>query len=284
MNTDIRLKTTFSSHAKVKRLRRTLGSDAVLSLLFLWLYAAENRPHGELRGMDEIDIAEASQWAGDPKMFTDALQSINFLDKKRGLFSLHNWESHNAWAVGAPSRSEKAKKAAKAKWSKDKEKKVCYEQDQAMLNDARSYAPSPSPSPSLLKDKNLSASGDAGQVEEGDFLLTKKRRKLSGKRLETFTSFWTAFDLKKGKAEAADAWLDIPQLTVALVAQIIEAAKREASERSAQIAKGHTPKWAQGWLTARRWEDEVATTETAGFSPVTSLESERLRRKLAEYE
>jgi hypothetical protein len=97
--------------------------------------------------------------------------------------------------------------------------------------------------------------GDADAVVET--YLTKKKRVLSGKRLEAFNRFWAAFSFYKGKAEAADAWLDIPSLTDSLVETIIAAAMREARGRAQVIAKNGTPKWAQGWLTARRWEDEA---------------------------
>lgn len=107
------------------------------------------------------------------------------------------------------------------------------------------------------KERQYSASGDAVGSQTDPFYLTKKKRKLSGKRLETFERFFEAFGLKRGKAEAADAWMDIPQLTNALVEQIIEAAKREAARRPAIIAEGRTPKWAQGWISGRRWEDEA---------------------------
>lgn len=84
---------------------------------------------------------------------------------------------------------------------------------------------------------------------------TRKKRRLAGKRLESFNRFWRAFAYAKGKAEAADAWLDIPRLTNALVDAIVAAAGREAAARPGLVAKGRAPKWAQGWLAARRWED-----------------------------
>lgn len=90
----------------------------------------------------------------------------------------------------------------------------------------------------------------------GHFILTRRKKKLAGKRLEAFLQFWDAFGYKKGKAAAADSWLEIPQLTNTLVEQIIEAAKTEAKYRPDQIARGRTPIYAQGWITARRWEDE----------------------------
>ncbi len=89
--------------------------------------------------------------------------------------------------------------------------------------------------------------------------ITAKKRKLNGKRYETFLLFWDAFGYKRDKAPAADAWLDIPQLTDKIVTQIISAAKIAAKERPELISQGRTPKMAQGWLTAKRWEDEVYT-------------------------
>ncbi|MBI9081911.1 MAG: hypothetical protein JEY79_19495 [Pseudodesulfovibrio sp.] len=100
--------------------------------------------------------------------------------------------------------------------------------------------------------KSFPDSGESGAL----FFLTKKKRKLTGKRLESFNRFWDAFGYKKGKAETADSWLDIPTLTEALVCQVCQAASVEDSNRPGLIASGRTPKMAQGWLTARRWEDE----------------------------
>lgn len=85
--------------------------------------------------------------------------------------------------------------------------------------------------------------------------LTKRRRKLSGWKLEAFEEFWQTFGYKKGRAEAADAWLDISDLTPELARKINQAADREAEARPLLVAKGRTPKWAQGWISARRWED-----------------------------
>lgn len=71
-----------------------------------------------------------------------------------------------------------------------------------------------------------------------------------------FESFWDAFDDKKGKESAIKSWQKIPNLTDVLGNKIIEGAKQYAAERKNILAKGGTPKMAQGWLTDRRWEDE----------------------------
>ncbi len=109
---------------------------------------------------------------------------------------------------------------------------------------------------------SASAAPDAARTrKEQPFYETKKKRKLTGKRLESFERFWEAFGYAKGKAEAADAWLDIPQLTEGLVCIICEAASREAALRPEVEARGRTPKMAQGWISARRWEDEQPARE-----------------------
>jgi len=87
--------------------------------------------------------------------------------------------------------------------------------------------------------------------------ITKKKQKLTGKRLETFNLFWVAFNDKRGRAEAADSWLDIPKLTNSLVDKIIMAAKAYNENRHKLKANNIIPKMAQGWLSGRRWEDET---------------------------
>ena len=96
------------------------------------------------------------------------------------------------------------------------------------------------------------------KVEEGEYYLTPKKNKLSGKRLETFKIFWEKFNYKSGRAEAAQAWLDITELKPSLCEKIYKAAEIESKNRATLIEKGSTPKMAQGWIKSRRWEDEAS--------------------------
>ena len=96
-----------------------------------------------------------------------------------------------------------------------------------------------------------------------EFYLTSKKKKLSGKRLETFLIFWEKFNYKKSKAEAAQAWLDIPTLTDLMCDQIYSAAELESKQRPSIRSRGGTPKMAQGWITSRRWEDETELASSA---------------------
>mgnify|MGYP000954290275 CR=1 FL=1 len=117
----------------------------------------------------------------------------------------------------------------------------------------------------IKENKNIPTTA-AGDAEEAVY-LTKKKRKLQGKRLETFERFWNAFNYRKDKASAADAWCDIPELRDTLVDQIVASATREADGRAAMIAQRKSPKYAQGWITARRWEDEESPQSSTRTVP-----------------
>jgi len=103
------------------------------------------------------------------------------------------------------------------------------------------------------KNSTTTASEDA----DVEVWLSAKKRKLKGKRLDAFKLFWKSFGFPKSRAAAIDAWLDIPELTDTLVSEICKAAELEATERPSLLANGKTPKYAQGWISDRRWEDEL---------------------------
>ena len=128
----------------------------------------------------------------------------------------------------------------------------------------------------LPENRSYSASAppDAACANSGQVYITRKKRKLAGKRHTSFNRFWAAFAYTRGKAEAADAWLDIPELTDALVERIVTAAVKEAAARPQLEASGRTPKMAQGWIAGRRWEDEPAPPRAIGPPPGAGAASE----------
>lgn len=117
--------------------------------------------------------------------------------------------------------------------------------------------PTPSVAPPSSRSSSRGKSKNQPPPDEPHY-RAKSGLYLTGKRLASFERFWADFAFAKGKAEAADAWLDIAQLTDALVNEICRAAALEAQKRVEDTAKGKSPKWAQGWLTSRRWEDYEA--------------------------
>lgn len=90
---------------------------------------------------------------------------------------------------------------------------------------------------------------------EEPFYKTKKGRLLKGEKLTAFNAFWKSYGYGQGKAAAGDSFLDV--YSPAVFPEMLAGAKRECENRPAVLKKGRTPKYAQGWLTERRWEDEI---------------------------
>jgi len=76
-------------------------------------------------------------------------------------------------------------------------------------------------------------------------------------RMKDFDSFWDAFGYKQGKGGAEKSWMAITGYSPELLERILVGAKAEAKRRPAIEAQGRTPKMAQGWLSEKRWEDEI---------------------------
>ena len=167
-NIDFRVKPGFFTHFKTGRLESALGYEGVVKLLNLWGWAAENRPSGELTGMNSDDIEFAIGWKKQRGSFVSALVKIGWLDTSDdGTFCLHDWQEHNPWVVSAPLRSDMGRmgKLASdypeiyAKFSaagirsiskKDYEAEVlAYKERQAaaVSNSGYPHAPAPTPTP-----------------------------------------------------------------------------------------------------------------------------------------
>lgn len=112
---DARVKVTLPDHPKTKKLIRKCGQAAAWNLIRLFLFAAANRPDGNLSGMDDEDIEIASDWIGDPGVFLSALIDVRFVTGDAGKREIHDWSDHNPWASGAEARSEKSRWAAMCK-------------------------------------------------------------------------------------------------------------------------------------------------------------------------
>lgn len=245
MNIDIRLSLGFYDHPKTKKLKRRLGQGGIEHLQRIWLWAANSHPSGNLTGVDCETLAIVANWDGDEKELCNALSEIGWLDGEEGSFTLHGWEEHQQYVIKSEARSISAQKAANSRWEK---LKACAPHTDGMRSayieqttgNAES-CDSQCPKTKTKTNKEIhSASDDAPRISKAD----------------TFNLFWDAFAHKHGKGGAEKAWKAIPHMDAALLEKILDAARKEAAQRPALIASGRSPKWAQGWLNERRWEDE----------------------------
>ncbi len=109
MNVDIRLSVEFWRHPKTKKLIRRTGLEGARSLQILWLWAAVNRPDGDLAGLDDEAVELAADWEGEEGKFVQTLVSIAFLDGTTDAYTLHGWQENNSWAASEPSRGDKGR-------------------------------------------------------------------------------------------------------------------------------------------------------------------------------
>lgn len=285
---DFRVKCGFFNHPKTKKLKRAHGAEGVISFLRVWEYAAQNR-HGVDKVYSAEEIELAVDWEGEVGKFAETLAAYGFLDEVEDGYVLHDWGEHNGYAATAQARSEAGRKAAAARWERRHGSepeapsnatecgRICESHESALPLHAKGNAPlplpSPLPSPSPEEEENIlhAKRQKAPSAASEDVYKTKKGRKLTGKKLQQFNRFWTAYAYQKGKAEAADAFLDIQGFNDELLEVIVTAATAEAASRTAALAQGKTPKMAQGWLSGRRWEDEALDSTPTVASQVAAM-------------
>ena len=94
-------------HPKTLKLAAVLGvsvPQAVGHLMFLWWWALEYAPDGDLSSFGPESLASACAWKGEPPDLMLALEATGFLDEAEGGgFVIHDWSDH-AGAVFARRR------------------------------------------------------------------------------------------------------------------------------------------------------------------------------------
>lgn len=115
--TDIRISTQFFSDIKIMRLTALCGSDGVIGLQKLWIFAAQHKPDGALSDVTDKEIPLITG-VQSPE-YLNVLIDLDLLARNAdGTLFIVNWGKHQSWVVGAPERSESARKAAAARWKK----------------------------------------------------------------------------------------------------------------------------------------------------------------------
>jgi hypothetical protein len=85
---------SLGGHIKLRRLARMLGverAQAVGHLHYLWWWALDGAPSGDLTGFTPEEIAELSDWPGDADLFAEALHKCGWLDSDN---KIHDWNDY----------------------------------------------------------------------------------------------------------------------------------------------------------------------------------------------
>ncbi len=158
-NSDIRLDVRIFTNRKTKRTIRTLGHEGFVSLLRLWIYAAEHFPRGVIPAdIDDGELDEIGMWDPDARSnagsMRQALQALGWVDSDG--VTLHDWQEHQGYAYHAPERSEKSRNAAKVRWGKGVKKGAggnarSNAGGNAKKKSGNAPSPAPPPTPSPLE-------------------------------------------------------------------------------------------------------------------------------------
>lgn len=188
-------------HPKTKRLARLLGlpEPHVVGLVhYLWYFALDYAPEGDLSTFDAADIADALRWEGDPGALITALvdcgpgDSSGFLQHRDGRLVIHDWHTYAGRLIEARRRNAERMREARA----PSEKKDAQGDDVNETCDARAGhvqdtceatrpdqtdQPLPTDQTDQGKDRSFSAAGEGSVVERAvSALTTSPRWKLSG--------------------------------------------------------------------------------------------------------
>lgn len=108
----VRIMTGFYSHRKTARLRSKIGNDAFWIPPRLWAYCAENQPDGDVSGYSADELAMLLGCSSNAQAMLEALKEAGFITQDG---KVHGWDEHNRYHTAY---AERAKTAAKARWSK----------------------------------------------------------------------------------------------------------------------------------------------------------------------
>lgn len=279
MNSDIRIKIGFIRHHKTTRLQGLLGAEAVLALVELWCYTAQNIPSGDLSGLSNMEIAAAAGWPKElANEFVGALQKCCWLDQNMGL---HAWKEHQAYAFHAPLRSKIAKRAAMIRH---------HPRDVTAQGMPTAYAaskqpadaPDPTPSPDPVLQGQLVGSSilpfEANDLLPPHMPESQKPRIRAGRGRVNgnssgyspdFQAFWKEYPVKVAVADAERAYLNAVRLTTPET--ILAAVK---AQKAAPVGSGlNKVKGGDGrggnphpatWLNGRRWNDQMPEERELG--------------------
>jgi len=280
MSSDIRLKTSFFGHPKVKRLAKRLGNDGVVALLRLWCWVADNKPRGVLDGMDVEAIELAADWYGDEGLLHAELVALRLIDIVDGVAVIHDWCEHNPWVYRAPERSEAARNAINSRWDKVKRAKksdessyvanterirVEYESNTERNTDSYgqndSVIPLSSPilsSPNLTLPSLTSPSPHANAHASARDVRLRWSGQVNQAVAERWDEFCETYPWRNRIEEAAQVWVDT--LRDGAEADLAIAALKEQKARHKELQDGGhwVPQWrsAKNWIAGRGWEDE----------------------------
>lgn len=159
--TDIRLDVEFFEDFRFQKIMRQFGTEGVLGVILLWCYCAKHFPSDSghfPKYFDEEDLLFACKVDLDRNDYVEMLLKLEIIGKDDDHFYIREWDEMQPWAAEARLRSEKAKKAAAARWEKQKKQPVKKKKEAPKKSESKSDA-------NALPEHE---SGNANAMQNGD--------------------------------------------------------------------------------------------------------------------
>ena len=278
------------NHPKIKRMANRLHistAAAVGHIHFLWWWAMDYAPYGDITDFDAFEITDAAGFDTErADEFRNVLIDVGFIDNdENGLF-LHDWLEYSGGKVEQKEVEEEKKAKNRERQRRYREKKNAERnaditQDVTQYNTLRNAGVTcdsnacvtsdvtPCNAPTIhnntihnitLQDNNTLALEDEREHDEKPNTEIKKPEK-ADLQAERFEKFWKLYPKKKSKKDAMKAWKQLKP-TEELYATILE---------SVQVNIDKNPDWYKdngqfipypaSWLRAGGWDDELTGVE-----------------------
>jgi hypothetical protein len=225
---------SLGTHRKVFGLMEELHiSDvtAIGTLHFLWWWALDNAPDGDITGIPDVTLAKACHWrtggATGAQRLVCALLAVNWIDEVDGKRALHNWGDYGG------------KLASQRERNKERQRNFRERQGNAHVT-----VTSPLRNGATVQYTTVhnSISKDIHAQE------VKKAQ-------EKFSAFWNLYPLKKDKKGAEGIFLKLNP-DDDLFKTIITTIERSLRTEDWQKEGGKYIPYPSTWLNRKRWEDE----------------------------
>lgn len=242
-----------------------------LELLFYFWTHGGTHPSDPLRVAATVGIP-----LDEATRAISALLGLGALVEAGGLLS--NVRVTSDLREDAEFREERAKAGSKdGQKATSAQANLSSAQAQLKQTEAQPDPPSPSPSPSPIKEPPLPPLQGGFDLEPVAPVTKAPRAKKAKAAPLTpapgFDEFWAAYPKKEGKKEAIEVWNGMTRVDreAATVAAPMYAAAMAGKDRD-------YIKFPQGWLNARRFEDEVAPAVQAPLAPLTEKQKWEKRK------
>jgi hypothetical protein len=252
---------TLANHPKTLKLARLLNVPRVTAvghLHFLWWWALDYAQDGDLSKFDEMDIAVAADWQGEPDVLLAGLKRAGFVNEDG---RIHDWYEYTGRLIERRRADAERKREAR---SKDVQRPSAGHPEDGVRNRTVPNTTVPNPT----------------RTQPNQPAVRVLRLEYPGE----FETFWGAVVRKEpSKAKAFEAWQKAQERTEATPAQIQDGLRRiapiwEQFDDPSKIPHITT------WLNQDRWTVEHPTGPSRASPgnrppPITS-EADAIRAKL----